>query len=179
MFADIFAGLALHMHHVIPPGSYNEALRSSLLDRRSQKGSAACLRGQSLDLNPDEANYKIQLWVMTPSSNTGNNIIRCLIQNILQTWNDVYRFSRWNWGRVLMTWCWVRNSGVDCVEDSDLGCRKRQKPDPWHGVCKSKESGKCSDNASRTDQGKGTSETFLYQHGQISKTWLYGQNKRE
>lgn len=41
--------------------SYDQALRSFLPDRRSQKGSAAALRGHSLDLNPDGANYKIQL----------------------------------------------------------------------------------------------------------------------
>lgn len=60
--------------------------------------------------------------------------------------------------------------------ESDLGYSKMQKLDPWGGVCKSRELGKCAYNASGTDQGEGMSWMFLYerQHGHISKTWLLG-----
>ena len=45
--------------------------------------------------------------------------------------------------------------------ENDLGYSKRQKVDPWGGVYKSRELGKCSYDASGTDQG-GVSWMFLY-----------------
>lgn len=176
MFADIFAGLALHVHHVIPPGSHSWAPRSSLFDRRSQKGSGTCLRGHSLDMNPDGTNYKMQLRITMHYAKTGKNIMPDS-----EYFTDIKQCLQVFWvglGEGAYDRTRVRNSGTDCGE-SDLSHRKRQKPNPYGlFLCKSKELGKCS-HASGADQGEGMSQTFLHQHSQMSKTRLLGHNKRE